>query len=496
MKTDKKLEEKIWKQNKIEQEDVVLAAVSGGADSVCLLLLLKELQKKIGFLLEVIHVEHGIRGEESRQDAEFVKELCRQQGVRMHMYEVDVPSFSEKEGIGLEEAARILRYEAFGQEAHKWTAGGRKVKIALAHHADDNAETVLFQMIRGSNLDGMAGMREERELEKNIWLLRPMLGIRRSEIEVYLKEKKQGYCVDSTNTDTEYSRNKIRREVIPILTEVNKQAVPHISQTAKMLGEVADYLHEQAERAYTESCRKQEDGIQIAEVLWEKYPAFLQKEVLYLALADVVGGEKDLTRLHVEALWELGRRQVGRKLDLPKGVKAVRTYQGIFLNKRKNDEQEKKKNQMFPEMTQQSGEKEETLILAPEDLKRAELPEGLFVSVKNGTFHLRVFPFQGNTEEISQKTYTKWLNYDKINNGLQIRNRRQGDYLTIDKAGHTKKLKEYFVQEKVPQEERKNIWLLADEAHILWVVGRRISSDYKVSSDTKKVLEVQFLEEM
>lgn len=496
MKTNKKFEEKIWRQNKIEQEDVVLAAVSGGADSVCLLLLLKELQSRINFLLEVIHVEHGIRGEESRQDAEFVKELCGQQGVRMHLYEVDVPAFSEKEGIGLEEAARILRYEAFRKEARKWTKGGRKVKIALAHHADDNAETVLFQMVRGSNLDGMSGMREEREIEKNIWLIRPLLGMRRSEIEAYLSEKKQEFCVDSTNTDTEYSRNKIRHEVIPLLTEINSQAVSHISQTAKMLGEAADYLREQAKGAYAESCRRQGDGIQLAEVLWEKYPDFLQKEVLYLALADVASGEKDLTRLHVEALWELERRQVGRKLDLPKGVTAVRNYQGIFLNKSKKGDQERKKNRISQEEERQGKEQEETLILTKEDLKRAELPEGLFVSVKNGTFHLRVFQFRGNTEEISQKTYTKWLNYDKINNGLQIRNRRQGDYLTIDKAGHTKKLKEYFVQEKVPQEERKNIWLLADETHIVWVVGRRISSDYKVSSDTKKVLEVQFLEEM
>lgn len=496
MKTDKKLEEKIWKQNKIEQEDVILAAVSGGADSVCLLLLLKELQNRMNFLLEVIHVEHGIRGEESRRDAEFVKELCRQHNVRMHLYEVDVPSFSQKEGIGMEEAARILRYEAFRQEARKWTSGGRKVKIALAHHADDNAETVLFQMIRGSNLDGMAGMREERELEKNIWLLRPLLGIRREEIETYLKEKKQDYCVDSTNADTEYSRNKIRREVIPLLTEINRQAVPHISQTAKILGEAADYLHEQANCAYQASCEKTEGGILMKTEVWEKYPTFLQKEVLYLTLADVVGGEKDLTRLHVEALWELGRKQVGRKLDLPEGVTAIRTYQGIFLSKDKEERKQRLKNSTLDKMTQLEREQKETLILTQEDLKRAELPEGLFVSVPEGTFHLRVFPFRGNTEEISQKTYTKWLNYDKINNGLQIRNRRQGDYLTIDEVGHTKKIKEYFVQEKVPQEERKNIWLLADEAHIVWVVGRRISSYYKVSSDTKKVLEVQFLEEM
>ena len=151
-----------WKKEKIvEDGDIVLAGVSGGADSVCLLLMLEQLQKKTDFLLEAVHVEHGIRGEESRKDAAFVKNLCQDHGIRCHIFSVEVPLFAEKHGLGLEEAARILRYDCYKKAAEsvKKEFPEKKIKLALAHHAEDNAETVLFQMVRGSGLDGLCGVR-------------------------------------------------------------------------------------------------------------------------------------------------------------------------------------------------------------------------------------------------------------------------------------------------------------------------------------------------
>ncbi len=489
MKIENKIEEKVWKQNRIEQDDVVLAAVSGGADSVCLLLLLVKLQEKVNFELEVIHVEHGIRGEESRRDAAFVQELCGSLGVAQRCFEVDVPAYAKEHGIGTEEAARNLRYRAFRKAAEEYVSRGRKVKIALAHHADDNAETILFQMVRGSGLDGMAGMRLERPFGKNVWLIRPLLDLRKAEIESYLAEKNQAYCTDSTNGDVEYSRNKIRCEVMPLLEEINAQAVAHIGQSAKMMAEVADYLGRQAQEAYL-LCRSGDgESIAISGQLWERYPVFLQKEVLHLALAEAAGGEKDLTREHVEALWELGKKQVGRRLDLPQNTVAFRSYEGIFLDKKKAVGPKRRIKAM-----EERGD--EVFVVTAEALKAAESPEGWSVRVSDGVFHFRIFHFRENKEQISRKTYTKWLNYDRISHELQIRRRGRGDYLTIDETGHTKKLQDYFVEEKIPQEERDNIWLLTEEYHVLWVVGKRISSNYKVSEDTGRVLEVQFLEEM
>ena len=211
-----------WKKEKIvEDGDIVLAGVSGGADSVCLLLMLEQLQKKTDFLLEAVHVEHGIRGEESRKDAAFVKNLCQDHGIRCHIFSVEVPLFAEKHGLGLEEAARILRYDCYKKAAEsvKKEFPEKKIRLALAHHAEDNAETVLFQMVRGSGLDGLCGMSRRRD-EGIYELIRPLLAQPREEIETFLRECGQSYCTDETNLDTEYSRNRIRHQVLPELKHI------------------------------------------------------------------------------------------------------------------------------------------------------------------------------------------------------------------------------------------------------------------------------------
>ena len=230
-----------WKKEKIvEDGDIVLAGVSGGADSVCLLLMLEQLQKKTDFLLEAVHVEHGIRGEESRKDAAFVKNLCQDHGIRCHIFSVEVPVFAEKHGLGLEEAARILRYECYKKAAEsvKKEFPEKKIRLALAHHAEDNAETVLFQMVRGSGLDGLCGMSRRRD-EGIYELIRPLLAQPREEIEAFLKECGQSYCTDETNLDTEYSRNRIRHQVLP-----DTAALDHMDIYMRPLDEALEAIDE------------------------------------------------------------------------------------------------------------------------------------------------------------------------------------------------------------------------------------------------------------
>ena len=171
----------------IEKDDYVLAGVSGGADSVCMLQLLVMLQKEVEFSLKVIHVEHGIRGEESIQDAVFVEQLCKNLHVPVQVYRVRAIDYAREKKLGLEEAARILRYDCY-REAAKEVAGS-KVKVALAHHADDNAETVLFQMVRGSGIAGMSGIRPKRELVPSVEVVRPLLTVTRKQIEEYLEKE-------------------------------------------------------------------------------------------------------------------------------------------------------------------------------------------------------------------------------------------------------------------------------------------------------------------
>ena len=227
------------KQEKlIEKGDVILAGVSGGADSVCMLLLLIKLQKELEFYLEAVHIEHGIRGAESREDASFVKGLCEKLNIPIQMLSVQALAYAKEQKMSIEEAARVLRYHCYEKATEQFLQDGdeqknsSKIKISLAHHADDNAETVLFQMLRGGGIDGLTGMKPKRELKKGIDIIRPLLPVTRKEIEYFLAEEKQDYRVDSTNEDTIYSRNKIRKLIFPMLEEINTQAVAHINQSA------------------------------------------------------------------------------------------------------------------------------------------------------------------------------------------------------------------------------------------------------------------------
>lgn len=229
------------KWNMVPEGGRVLVGVSGGADSVCLCLILYELSTKMNFSLEVIHVEHGIRGEESKNDAVFVEQLCKQRGIVCHIRNVDVPRYAKIHHLGEEEAARILRYQVFADAAGQ----DRNVRIALAHHMEDNAETMLFQLIRGSGLDGLCGMRPQRTGTNGEIYIRPFLQCSREQIEQFLEERGQGYCTDSTNANESYSRNRMRKRVLPELIQMNPQAVQHMQTAMEQLQQVRDYLEEE-----------------------------------------------------------------------------------------------------------------------------------------------------------------------------------------------------------------------------------------------------------
>lgn len=515
----------IGREKLIQAHDTVLVGVSGGADSVCLLLLLLELRKKTDFSLWVIHVEHGIRGAESEADADFVKALCQKYGVPCRVFHEKVPEYAKRAGIGLEEAARILRYRCFQKEVDELAAQREAVlpiKIALAHHANDNAETILFQMLRGSGLRGLCGMRSRRDFGEKSLIIRPLLHISREEIEEYLKEQKQDFRVDGTNQDTEYSRNRIRRNVIPELLKINSQAVRHIAESGAMLQELSDYLDVQVQKLMSTFCYTVGDGtresfqgkcIQIDGTLFEKYPSLLQREVILQVLGLVAGSRKDIGAVHVEAVQKLASRQVGRSITLPYGLCAIRNYRGIEILRRAEYEncgkyevtseeckQEKKVSENGEyEISREKFKREEIVSengeyeISSEEFHRLERGEKLTISLPETRIELKILDFDGKIPEIHKKKYTKWLNYDKIKHSLKIRKRAAGDYLVIDEKGHKKKLKEYFIEEKIPSWQRTDIWLLTEHSHVLWVIGGRISADCKIEKSTERVLEVRVI---
>ena len=231
-----KVQKTIEKYHMIEKGDSIIVGVSGGADSVALLMVLCSLQKEYQINIEAVHIHHGLRGEEADRDALFVKQLCEKWSIPCDVLEFDIAKEAKKRGIGTEEMGRICRYETFYKKA------GKTAKIAVAHHQNDQAETVLLNLCRGAGLTGMSGMSPIRE---NI--IRPFLFVSRKEIEHFLSEKGICYCQDSTNEQNHYTRNKIRLSVLPFLeNEINDKAIKHIASAASILSEEETFLEELA----------------------------------------------------------------------------------------------------------------------------------------------------------------------------------------------------------------------------------------------------------
>lgn len=468
-----KLKQKMDELHMVSSGDLLVAGVSGGADSVCLLLMLKELQNSIDFQLEAVHVEHGIRGEESREDAAFVEELCQKHEIPCHKVSVDVPAFSSEKGLGLEEAARVLRYDVFSKMGKE-----RNAKIALAHHMEDNAETILFQMARGSSLTGLCGMQPIREDENGVIYIRPLLWMHRSEIEEYLDVLGQKYCIDSTNKDIDYSRNYLRNVILPEIEKLNLQAVAHINRTAAQLSDVKDYLEEETLKHWNELAKVTDDGVKIEIDKLSTLHSVIQKEIVYKAICEAAGVKKDISEVHVLAILDLCENQSGKEVHLPYSIEAQKEHTILHVFKKKDVFREKNQVIVSREMLENYRKNGEMMSLP--------------LSEKDERLEIQIFAKSGKDMEIPKNPYTKWLDYDKIKQGFCIRTRQSGDYFICDVFHHHKKLKQYFIDEKIPISQREHMLLLAQQDLVLWLIGGRISEHLKVTADTKTIIELKY----
>ena len=468
----KRIEKFIQKYHMLTCGDKVIAGVSGGADSVCLFLMLLELREKIGFDLIAVHVHHGLRGEAADQDQRFVEALCEQHRIPLEIFRVNLESIAKKRKQSLEEAGRMVRREAFDSVCQKY--GGNK--IALAHHQNDNAETLLWNLSRGTGLDGLGGIRPV-----NGKFIRPLLCMNRKEIEEYLSKRKQSYCIDETNAGTDYTRNKLRHLVLPILEEqVNSAAVRHMNETMEQIWELQEYMQEQVEAAYQECVQEHSDKacwIQIQQNSFETFPELIKKMVIRKGMEQVGGKKRDLSHKHVDVMMELMNKQVGRTLDLPYEMHAKRNYEGIRLEKRR---------------TYSSGEEKKAEIMQ-ECMSELNIPGEIILADRNLKVRCKILekPKNLSIKDIPQKIYTKWFDYDIIKSSLYIRTRQAGDNIVIDEKGHQKKLKSWFVDEKIPKEVRDSQLLLAENNDILWVLGHRMSQAYQVKQSTKWILQIE-----
>jgi len=465
----KRVEMYIREYGLLKEGDRVIAGLSGGADSVCLLKILLECGI---WQVRALHVHHGLRGEEADRDEQFVRELCAGYQISLNVVHYDVRSFAAEHGLSEEEAGRILRYKALEEAARAWEQEIRaeagqtgSVRIAVAHHQDDNAETIFHHLLRGSGLRGLSGMKPVQGRR-----IRPLLCLRREEIVQYLQREGVCWCEDSTNASDHYTRTRIRNDIFPMLTrEVNGHAVENILHAGRLFAQADEYLQQQAMAVFLQSggCLAPEDGrglsdrgdcpevkepgrvkIRLKDFLAQE--PIIRSYILRLMLDMTVPGWKDITSRHFTQMERLAGLGVGSRCDLPGNLVAWRDYDNLWIERTKTSP-------------------------APE-------PHG-----QNGILEFTVFSYRKGTE-IPKNQYTKWFDYDKIKDMPCVRTRQSGDYLTLA-GGRKKALNRYMIDEKIPRQERDEIWLLAEGHHILWVIGYRISEYYKITEETQTILQ-------
>ena len=455
-----KVKKYVTEWNMLEKKDKVIIGVSGGADSVCLLFVLMELRKQIPFEIVVVHVNHGLRGEAARRDEEYVKSLCAQLGIICLSYSENVELIAKNRKQSTEEAGRTVRYEIFQRVMEAY--GG--TKIALAHHKNDNAETMIMNLARGTGIKGLGGIRPVVGE-----IIRPLLCLERKEIEKYMEEQQIPYCTDDTNCSDDYTRNRVRNHVIPYLEEyVNAGVVNHLDETMQQMREIQEYLQTHMLFEY-DNCVQEDGGTCIVKkAYWEKAPKPLQSMILKEALVRVAGKEKDITLGHVNDLAGLFQKQTGRKIHLPYEVEARRCYEGVCILKK----EETPRTSEVLDVELQVGE------------EKTYFWQGRKIS-------LALASYDGEEKSRSQKGGVQRFDYDIIQRGVCIRARKPGDYITIHPDGRTQKIKSFFINEKIPSEIRDDILLVADGSHILWIVGYRTNCMYQVHEHTKRMLEIQ-----
>jgi len=449
----------IDKNNMIEKGDKIIVGVSGGPDSLCLLHVLKELCGEYGCSLYAAHLNHKFRGEAADSDAAFVGDICRKWDITAFIEVFDVPAYIEETGLSPEEAGREIRYRLFNRICEK--VGGNK--IAVAHNLNDQAETILMRLMRGSGIEGLKGIEAVRG---NI--IRPLLEIERSRIEEYCLENNLTPRLDKTNLEAVYHRNKVRLELIPYIEKnFNPNIMMTLSRFSRLVKDENDFLETEAGRKLQKIAEFLDDRVVIDIPKLNAIQKALQRRIIRQCIEKLSNTLNGFDFKHFEGVLELAGKTTGAAVILPHKLKAFISYNKLVLVK----DVVKADKKCYYKLKYDYENSVETPLgyITIERRKAKEIGE-----------------LRGQKDII-------YIDASKIKRELVLRCREPGDMFAPIGMKGTKKLKEYLIDEKIPREERDKLELIADGNEIVWISGSRLSEKYKITGETSDAIVIKYI---
>ena len=447
----------VKKYSMLEKGDTVVVGISGGADSCALLHFLCFLREKYDLKILAVHVNHCIRGEEADMDEKFVEDFCRSLSVPCKSVSYDIKKKAKEWKLTEEEAGREARYKEFQLLAKEHNG-----KIAVAHNMNDQAETIIMRLCRGSGMKGLGGIAPVRG---NI--IRPLIECSRDSIEKYCKKNGIEYRTDSTNHMDIYTRNKIRLNILPLLKEINENAVENMARTSAIIYDEEEYMESVAEKEYKScliSSNKNEVSFSIEKL--SNLHTVIKRRVLRRGIRDIKKDIKDITHKNIDDIVDIMTKGTGKKINLPMGIICETEYEKLKIY---ISNVEKKCNYRYS--------------LVPErKIYIKELDKYVMISLNRQKKEFGLF-----------NVCTKVFDYDKIRNDVYLRTRQQGDYITL-KNGR-KKVKDIFIDCKVPSKERDIFPILATDDKVISLVGLRDCVEFYITEDTKSRLYFYIWEE-
>jgi tRNA(Ile)-lysidine synthase len=446
----------------MDSGEMVLAALSGGPDSVALLHSLHTLAEELGITLHAAHLNHSFRGEESDTDEEFVRTICNKLGVPCTSEKIDVPALSKVLRLSPEETARMVRYDFLDRISDKVGAQ----RIALGHTADDQVETVLLNLLRGSGIDGLSGMPAVRAR-----IVRPLIDTRRTQVEEYLNSNHIIARTDSTNLTSIYSRNRVRLELLPTLRQDYNPAIDGaILRLSELAAEDSAYLCKESEERLRKIATVHKNGsIVVPAAQLGEMPLAIRRRVLRTAIAQVRGQLLNIGFTHIAEVLRLLETGVNFQNELPGGTFVKRTGSVLTISPGKPEE---------PEITYEYHLKSPGLTEVPEIDATIEVETGRMpVDFK--------FP-RGSFQVVFDRMSILGI--------LRVRNWLPGDRIRPLGLGGSKKVQDVFMDAKVPRELRYRVPILADDAGVLWVAGITVSESAKITDSSLEYLRIRVMQ--